>query len=422
MFKRAGVNSRHHCAPTLPMKRYFDHIPYGPFIGLPQPVARSRYDSAIELLISQWASSPCPPISIYQIGDISVPGISDLDFVLVIPDGRLLDTTRYQPNAFPRWVQQLMIHPPFFSPKSVWPYFTACFPTFKLKYLWGEVLEQPVVPKEMQQGCYFGILIDYLTVKMPCDLLSVSWKHPIRVNILLGVISSIKHTFKIAELAGLNMPTADLHILKKIDEMRTSWFEMGEGKFEILAKLCADVCEMTGRLILSVDAKLSEAIGKMNCKPLGPEVGLTTLFRFTDRWNLSSVMRESFECYSESGEIKWVNPSSFLDVLAVYVAESAGFGKYLNAQGLPLKLRWDGGVWNKGLCYHARAITLYGDAISKSGLAPQKYIGLNYSPLHPFWQNRDWKLIQRYIRKIIKKEIRPIDVLKRMFFEIRRLF
>ncbi len=386
-----------------PILRYFNNISHGPFTDIPRAIPKEKYDAAIEMLVTYWSRLPQRPMAIYQIGKVSAPGISDLDFVLVFANDKTIDWNQFQPQSFPDWIQELMTHPPYCCTRELWADLSAWHPTFDLRYLWGDRLSAPKISEEFVSGCALGMLVDYLTVKVPRDFIWTAWERPLNVRLLLAMLHSFKYTLKLAEQAGFTVPESAWQTISQVDSLRGSWSEMNySAQLEKLAQLCAEICDEAGRLITQVDIQLSQSIGK-----LGKHVPRVTcpcsnpsLLHFVTPWTFMDAMEFTFENYSRTGRIVWTSPFSFSQIFAVYADECPQLTRYLHAQGCKTKLQWDGNIWNDGLRYHARAMMTYAKSAYRLGVPPQKYIALGYSPpLSP------WQYVQRPLIKLIKGEI-----------------
>ena len=154
---------------------YFHELVYGPLTEIPKQIPLERYEAALALLVNHWSGLPCPPLAIYQLGQVAAPGISDLDFIIVFPRGQKLNWSDFQPKAFPDWVNELLLHSPYVCDDEAWTQLPAWYPIFNLRHLWGKHLAVPALSKELQTGCAFGMLIDFLMFKLPRYILVLSW-------------------------------------------------------------------------------------------------------------------------------------------------------------------------------------------------------------------------------------------------------
>ena len=392
-----------HPPRSLSTLRYFDNIPSSPFTDLPHAVPKEKYDAAIEMLVTRWSKLPQAPISIYQIGEVGAPGISDLDFILVFPKGRPIDWSQFQPQTFPNWVQQLITHPPYCCTESAWLNLLGWYPVFNIRYLWGDILPEPKIPEELVAGCALGMLVDYLIVKVPRDFLWIAWERPLRVRTLLAMLHSFKHTLKLAEQAGFIIDKSSLETISKVDSLRALWFELDSSeRLEKLARLCAEICDETGKLITKVDLRLSESIGKLRENSGQEEFAQfhTGLFNFTAPWTFKESIKLAYENYFQNSQLIWTNPLTFSQILAIYADECPQFTQYFCAQGYKPRLQWNGGPWNNGLRYHARSMMVYTKSAYSLGVLPQKYIALGYSLSPTPWKVRCYHAIQFFKDKI----------------------
>jgi len=370
------------------LRESFDKIIYGPRHDLPEWVPQEGYEKAIDFLMSRWSLLSPRPLAIYQLGQVGRLGISDLDFIIVLQDERPIDWNQFQPGNFPGWVSRLFTHPPYCCTENTWHDLPAWFPVFNLRHLWGQTLSLPTIPERFVAGCSLGSLVDYLIVKMPRDVIWAVWETPIRIRILLAMLHSLKYTIKLAKQAKLHLDDEMNQFICKIDPFLTSWFDLEDShRFESLTRLSYQACEVVGKLIFRVNEAITKEI---HVSPIAQKDGYSEnssdLFYFISDWQFEKAFKLAFESYFKYAKIAWASPKRFLQVLSIYADECPSFGKFLKAQGCRLSLEWDGGIWNDGLRYHARAMTNYGNSISKLGVPPQKYIALNYEGQLSFFQ------------------------------------
>jgi len=360
--------------------KYFDHILQGPFCDEPIKTSSDRYDLAIQLVISHYSALKKSPLAIYQVGEVGAPGISDLDFILVFDDHQTIEYKDLQTDSFPQWAKQLITHPPYCCTKSTWKDLKAWFPVFNLKHLWGGRLVEPKLSDEDRIGCSFGMLIDYLMVKAPRDLLKVTWTKPIRLRILLSLLHSFRYTFLLAQEATVRIP-GDIELINsEIDRLRLSWFNFDENKrLGMLQSLCVQMYEKLTELIRNADEKILQSIKVTESltKEAGKEFKLS---KFVSPWNSKEIIVSLYQEYKKHNSFKWVSPQSFLYVLNLYAHKSAQFKEYLKAQNCIVSLEWKDKVLEKGLGLHIQAMMEYAKKLASLGVPAQRYIALGYVP------------------------------------------
>jgi SAM-dependent methyltransferase len=397
---------------TSPDTNCFDSIPQGPLTNLPAYVPRERYDAAIDLVVSHWSSLPRCPAAIYQIGDIGAPGLSDLDFVVIFSGSKAIDWEQYQGRVFPEWVQQLMTHPPYCCTEAAWSGLPAWFPVFHMRHLWGKKLAEPYISGELMPGCALGMLVDYLLAKIPRGVIWYARRRPLAVHTLVAMLHSLKHTFKLAEHAGVTVPESAAQVISRTDTLRASWFELADPeRLEMLARSCNMATGAAGELIRNVDQTIANSMGHGDSGPISQHtVGNQEDFlRFASPWSFEQVKQLALEYFMQTGKDMWVSPLSFLQILAVYAEHDAEFGKYLVSRGCQIRRQWDGGIWGDGLRYHVKGMMAYSRSAAILGVPVQKYVALGYSRPVPMWL---WA--RRNMMRVLKREVGVRNIIQKM--------
>ena len=336
----------------------FQRILEAPLTDLPIQVPASRYNEAINLLISRWSALSVSPITIYQIGQVAVPGISDIDFVVVFENGASFDWEEFQPKNFPEWVQQLFTHPPYCCFASSWQLLYGWFPIFNSKLLWGRSLPDPTISEGERSGVALGMLVDYLIVKIPIDILCILTEPPVRLRVLLCLIHSDKYIITLAKEANIPIPEGADQVTTSIDILRGSWFERNPTqRMEDLSYLCETMLNMVGEQITLLDHTLSMIIGKSFNEANITCGNPASFFWFKSPWSFSEAIEIAFKQKIETGNVNWISPYTFTQLLTIYADECPRFAKYLHIHACKTELVWSGDHWDEGLRYHARAMT-----------------------------------------------------------------
>lgn len=365
-----------------PATNHFQKLVYGPFTEMPKRIPIERYQAALELLVNRWSGLPRAPLAIYQLGQVGAPGISDLDFIIVFPRGQMINWSDFRPEAFPHWVQELLLHPPYMCDDEAWTQLPAWYPIFDLRHLWGKRLAVPVPSKELQTGCALGMLVDYLMVKLPRAILYLSWKRPLRVKTLLCVLHSVKYTMRLAEQAGISIPSSATQVISEVNQLRGSWFDLlDDERMSIVVSLCTKVCQSVGDLFDRVEHALCRQ------EKFGATVGELTdrnetnkyQFYFDSIWTMERSIQCANEQFTARRRFIWPLPESFAQVLAIYGDECPDLQKHLHSLGCFADVLWDAGGWNSGLRLHARAMVAYADSACLLGVPLNKYIAFGYS-------------------------------------------
>jgi len=344
---------------------------------LPQQTPRTTYERAIELAVERWMSLPDPPRALYQLGQVGAPGISDLDFVVVLEPGKH-DLAPFAPRSFPSWARELLVHPPYFCTPETWPDLNAWFPAFDLRHLGGEDLRVEPLPAELELGCALGLAVDFLITKVPRDLLWVAWMRPLPVRLLLGMLHSVRYTAGMAERAGIHAPAGASDTWQELDALRRGWHDLpGEERPGRLASITRDVVRRALELTEAVaDALPSTAATPPAVKAARPD----SIFHFVESWGPDAALMTAEAARRATGRTVWPNPASFQRVLGTYAEASPALGAYLRRKGCALPTGWRDDRWDAGLRHHARAMTAAGEATTRLGVPSTKYIAFGYPP------------------------------------------
>lgn len=399
---------------------YFQNIIDSEFTDIPQRTNIEEYERTKELLISYWTKLKVKPVAIYQIGEVLAPGISDLDFIIVYSDDVTLNWHHYKPSTFPNWVQRIMTHAPYVCTESSWTDLQLWFPVFNIRHLWGEMLPEANIVPDISSGVAFGMLVDYLIVKVPSDFFFIAWDNPIRLRILLCMLNSLQHTYRLAEMADIGVSKEYRKLSRKISTLRSNWFDLGKERFYMLRDYVGLACKLSGDLVELVDKILSSKTSCFNGSiPKTQRYG-TGFFKFETPWQFKSVMQDAFEGKSRNGSIDWTNPNSFAMVLSFYARVSPTFRTYLSAKGFQVDFNWDGGRWREGLKHHVHAMIDYAVTSSKIGVPSQKYIAFGYSPKFNNPLPID-ELFKKVIIDIMKGQIGPKTLMRKILSKVRSI-
>lgn len=386
---------------AVSLEDHFAHLSKGPHSSLPEPVPAERYAEAVQVILGRWSRMAPRPLAVYQLGGVDAPGISDLDFVIVFPKRtKFLPGALFEPDRFPEWVHPLMTHPPYCCGEDLWPLLPGWFPAFRLRHLWGDRLPEPSVPESSAAGCALGMLADYLMIKIPSDILYMAWGRPVPLRFLIATLSSAAHTFRLAERAAVSLPADAPRAVSEISSLKRHWFERDPSRrLEDLAELCVRTCRLTGELILQVDRLLSDLF--RGAGEAGSGAGSLRGVLFEEAWTLEEAVVRARRIHSARGKIVWTVPSGFRNLLALYADECPALAEHFRVN-VPTRRPFvpEGGAWEDGLRFHARALGAYGKDASLLGVPPQRYLALGYSSPRTFWMRA-----RRHALRVMRGEL-----------------
>ncbi len=380
-------------APKEPGPRVFSR----PVTDLPLQIQDQRYQETTELVTKFWNSLAPKPIAIYQIGQVGAPGISDLDYLIVYPDDVKLTWQNYKPENFPQWVRLLMTHPPYVCTEGAIGILPKLFPIFNYRLLSGIDLGD-VSSSSVSQGAFFGMLVDYLLVKIPHDIIWIAYSSPVRIRVLLCMLNSLKYTYSLAERSGISVENKHEHSSALVDNLRQEWFTMDENKYRILEELTKTSIISALQLVATVNESILSTIPLQKKRDILDNNKGRSYYRFISDWQITEKLAKELNDLSNVPPNIWLNPESFEYVISYYINREPKLANAFEQKGCRTDLKWDGGKWSVGLAEHATAILNYAKISNKIGVPAQKYIGFGLS----YGSIRHGKLYKR-IRRIPQK-------------------
>jgi len=228
-------------------------------------------------------------ISIYQIGEVSCPGISDLDFIVVVRD-KMKNSVDYKKrisglrkNSF------MLMHPPYTVSRSLAPKIIYAIPIFNLIKLYGENIQfqKPADTRLLDLTILVDLIsfywprefLDLLTKKkhysknlylrvLMTDFLPCKSKYVIDTRNVLVRLNGMKYTLSLYNrLTGKNIPRLETPVKKAIS-LRNKWFTLSEDRYDQLLLIIHEMINGIADLITGVSALISrEKIVRQKLEP-----------------------------------------------------------------------------------------------------------------------------------------------------------
>jgi hypothetical protein len=177
------------------------------WVNAPLWCDRTDYTETINRYID-FISRYSDVIAAYQIGNISVPGVSDLDLILVLKD-RLEDSKphNYSIVNLDNKDRYFFMHSPYFLNEHVFTNIRKYFPVFDLKLLYGKEL----FVKEVEQGhkelVGLSSVIEYIPYLMS-NYLDAILSRAANIRVLLCFLNSLKYSMMFVWAFAEELPTA----------------------------------------------------------------------------------------------------------------------------------------------------------------------------------------------------------------------
>lgn len=139
-------------------------------------------------------------LGIYQIGGISVPGVSDLDLIVVLKDN--LENSRacdYSPATLTDKYRYLFMHSPYFLNASTFTDIHKLFPIFEMKHIYGQQLPLADVSTQRRESIRLSSAVDYLPYLM-MNYLHTIVSRTIHTRPMLCLLHSLNHSLQLTHL------------------------------------------------------------------------------------------------------------------------------------------------------------------------------------------------------------------------------
>ncbi len=189
----------------------------------PESRSRSDYDDVRNAYIR---ALKVPVKSIYQVGSVGAPGISDLDLFVILDDvenARFKDFSNLQLSKEQRYI---MTHEPWVVNESIFEKLNRLFPYFELIHVHGANFEVDVLDRKGVLPEYaFVFLSEYVVTKIPrvfVDMLHGAIPMSVRFSIVL--INSLRHSIGLYYISGGERVVKWDLFIDNFDEFRKTTF------------------------------------------------------------------------------------------------------------------------------------------------------------------------------------------------------
>lgn len=217
------------------------------FYNLPKRRVLEDYEELAGYLVDRYCKIK-GLVSIYEWGDVSDPGISDMDLIFVFKEKKassmpLFKRGFYMLNRERRYTAR---HPFFYIDEPSFKDIRYVYPEATFKLIYGK----DVKIKDISSKCFYfsnmALLNDIIIRHYPRDFLEQSLKRSINVRDTLLRLNSLKYSIMALEMLTKGKSEWNDE-LKKISFLRKNWLR--ESDFESLISCVNDATDITMDLI-----------------------------------------------------------------------------------------------------------------------------------------------------------------------------
>lgn len=338
-------NNTHH--PTLRTAKTADFFPTITLAdfklrNFPQQLAHGLYAHAETDFVA--AVSGCPDVvSIYTVGEVSAPGFSDLDFIVVVKDAPLhIADFEQRTRAVIARHSDIIIHYPHVLPESLFSSLPYLFPFFSLNCVSGKKIPVGRVQPADAKLLTLIILHDYIDIHWPQEFLRLFlhrqrvqrggfWSHAVNeavrafnvrlggnldlpVRVTLCRLNSLKYPLRMLSLlAGKKYPAQESYV-HAIQSLRLRWFALPEKiRYETLLRLLKKSIPFSLWLIAETSALLQKYVAMSTFSaPDTFYLNKDHATAYVNRWQPAFSVSASITLYQKTSEIVSFLPKSFL--------------------------------------------------------------------------------------------------------------
>lgn len=169
--------------------------------------------------------------SVYQFGSVGVPGLSDIDLIVVLKNRLIPGRLRYllvdQPAGISRY---LFVHHPLFVNQRLFEKLNYMFPLFNLSHVWGEHLSMDKVGERHRYDLAVAHLINMLITKVPVDFYEFLINDKaLSARNTIGMLNSFKHTYNLYQAISGDAIEEIENYVRTFEEFRATWFDRSVG-------------------------------------------------------------------------------------------------------------------------------------------------------------------------------------------------
>ena len=194
------------------------------FFNIPKKCSLSDYNDSINLIIKKYSKSK-GLVSIYNWGLPSVPGISDIDILLVFNKDAI-------PLSFPKRSfylldaksRYLARHPFVFIDENSFKMINYVYPSPNLELLHGKSIGIKNIPKQDSFYSKISLLNDIIIRHYPRDFLEQLVRRQINVRDTLLRLNSLKYSIALMKDTAKEKRSEWEKLINDVEKLRRNWF------------------------------------------------------------------------------------------------------------------------------------------------------------------------------------------------------
>ncbi len=199
------------------------------FHNFPKKYGMKDYGKTLDGVRQRYSSKDL--VAIYDWGTPSVPGISDLDVLLVWKkDAKPLPLMKRAFAMLSTREKYVLYHPPMHISEGDFENVPFVYPEGTLGKVWGKTLKKKPLGKTEMREMNASVLNDIIVRHYPRDFLQQCMKKNIDVRSSLLRLNSMKYTFSTMRSLGIKTDASWKRFSDDVQVLRKSWFSAPDTK------------------------------------------------------------------------------------------------------------------------------------------------------------------------------------------------
>jgi hypothetical protein len=291
--------------------------------NLPREYELEDYSIATERFIEKYSKHP-DVVSIYQFGQVSVPGISDLDFIVVLKDplSHSFDAD-YSVSTFSPELRYLYNDTqPFLMNEGIFKEFWKIFPTSDLTLVYGRKIEQIPASDNEKDVYNLLILVDVCNYFYPLLFVKQLASNTLNVRFCLLVLNSFKFPLRLCmDLTG-QVVDGWVKFIEKVESLRKSWFLNDlSHNLNALNSLLSEASSVSLGLIGTLDTFMREHYWCGNSTNQERVAGTYGACHFTGLFDKDAVLHKILDRFNKTKTWRSYLPTTLLYPLTLFAHE-----------------------------------------------------------------------------------------------------
>jgi len=259
--------------------------------------------------------------SILRFGNMSVIGLSDLDFLVVFdPDYHHKFGTVYGLQPFSDTTRYILFHPQLSAPLQVAEKVHRVFPVLSMETVWGKAIILETFDEDTQRKVYINHLLDMMIHAFPREYLKLIVTRELRLRYAISQLNLFQYYVSLLKLVLEQSESSWQTLADDIACYRANFFQTPTmTNIELIKSLLCRAFEYTYEMVFALNQKVAPTYFSISDKVrryLYNSPGLDTIF--CDIIDSEEGVKSSIKAWKEKGEIAVFLPRSWASLLFFY--------------------------------------------------------------------------------------------------------